>query len=105
MSIRHCLNLTHCIDLHTSRPDGAAKASQFLVLDGGSYDSVFQYQLDALENVRDLIYRHVNDEYNHPPQTSLYLQKRVFTKVSMCFLHPEPQCKTNYLGTILRATT
>ena len=74
--------ITVCL-LSSRTVDHAMRAEQRLILHGAEFPEVFDLQLTALSNVRSLIYATLASR--DAPQLrgpKLYLQRRVFTKVS-----------------------
>ena len=61
----------------------APKAIQFLVLGSAGETGAFQAQAQALHNIRDLVFRNLGSDAKFDDGSErLYLQRRVFTRVS-----------------------
>ena len=68
----------------TRREDDAPKASQFIALRGcdDMTNHIFNLQVDALQQVKEFVYRNLGVHKDaKPAKAGLYLQRRVFKKV------------------------
>ena len=60
------------------------KAIQTLTLEGGPYTIPFEAQINALKNIRQLVYQTLDGEELYNEKNEIRLQRRVFSKVISC---------------------